>query len=477
MARICHSRISLDLVAAMRWSIQNTRTTLWLRILLGIVGIISQTCLAQSGSLGPHEQVRTSLVKIIVTAKASQDGTGAECGRCTVKRVGTGFFISEDGLVATSHHITNGFSGLVPNSLRFQVVYETSQGSKSLNAEVDAINARRDILILKAQTKGFRYPFLRTLRRPGPKVVLSKTPVFTSGYPDGYGYATNNGYITAKEGPTGHLYLWVTNMGFKSGQSGSPVYLDSGHLIGIVKGSEQQVSHNNFIVPIRYLRSLNLVQEEDLPRPGDGQGSERSNSPKPSKEPKSAFEEEIIEVFLGTGSGNVETRTRTKSFVWRNDHCEAPRIVTGNIEASEGWTIRESSVSVYPTVVSSKSSFFGTRELEAKRIAVQGLVRNSGRCIFGRGDGRGTLVINVKYVEERSLKKEPTLLFKGALSKSKKLTVPISFSELQSVRITFTKRSDTETLVFNTLGQGSNSFFSVHYNFQKQVLELSKKSN
>ena len=102
----------------------------------------------------------------------------------------------------------------------------------------------------------------------------------------------------------------------------------------------------------------------------------------------------------------METQDRTFKFGTRNRHCRGPQNVRWGVSATPGWKIDEHSITVRPTVQSSRSSLDGVTDPSPEGFYIKGRVVNSGKCIkaFGQTiakDGRGSLHVAGTYKETR----------------------------------------------------------------------------
>jgi hypothetical protein len=67
------------------------------------------------------------------------------------------------------------------------------------------------------------------------------------GFPLQQPLSVNSGTLSSKDGPRG---LWKTDTLVNEGSSGGPVFDNTGHVVGIIKGGIQEAPGNNFIVPV-----------------------------------------------------------------------------------------------------------------------------------------------------------------------------------------------------------------------------------
>jgi hypothetical protein len=87
-------------------------------------------------------------------------------------------------------------------------------------------------------------------RGDGSRVVPGATPVFSIGYPQGYGFTVDQGIVKSFEGPR-QAHLWLTSMTFKEGQSGSPILLSDGTVVAVAKGDDLDARSIGLVLPAR----------------------------------------------------------------------------------------------------------------------------------------------------------------------------------------------------------------------------------
>ena len=202
-----------------------------------------------------HDEIRSALV-FIETSGTAQEGDLAGLPD-SVRTQGTGFVITSDGFILTSHHILDAHAQA--RSLRLTITgrFGDYQGETFPLTVVQA-NPFLDLVLLKARLRqGQVAPFAplglaSDVPRPG-------TRLFTSGFP-GATYLPAEGDMIDDAGTLPHLKQVL--MSVHPGQSGSPVYLENGRVVGIVKGSLKDpqsggdIPGKSLFVPIELADSL-----------------------------------------------------------------------------------------------------------------------------------------------------------------------------------------------------------------------------
>ena len=180
----------------------------------------------------------------------------------TVAWTGSGFLLSNNGLVATNNHVAAGASSL-------KVLFPTT--GKEFAAKVVLKDPNNDLAIL--QLDGFSlemlhqsvisYGFRRT------RSVALGDPVFTIGFPLsdmlGQNPKFTNGTISSKSGLGDDMVHLQINAPIQPGSSGSPVFDTEGNVIGVAvatlnpettKGIGAIPQNVNFAVKSDYLVNL-----------------------------------------------------------------------------------------------------------------------------------------------------------------------------------------------------------------------------
>ncbi len=81
-------------------------------------------------------------------------------------------------------------------------------------------------------------------------------PVHILSYPLGQSLTINSGSLTSKDNPRGY---WKVDALVTEGSSGGPVFNDTGHVIGLVKGGIREAAGTNFIIPASVFSDLITV--------------------------------------------------------------------------------------------------------------------------------------------------------------------------------------------------------------------------
>ena len=198
-----------------------------------------------------HAKIRPSLVYLKATGIQSEES--ALAGQ-KVSEQATGFIISDDGLVLTTYHL---IGSLGPNVDGQTVAIEATIGRKAATpqfTEVPVMNAMPllDLLLLKLPRGTDPY---KAVEIGSAANLQTSDTVFTSGFPRSDDYITDDGKLSERGGPRGHLWT-MTDMQMEGGQSGSPVYDANGTVVAIAKGSNKSAPNRSYVIPMQFADPL-----------------------------------------------------------------------------------------------------------------------------------------------------------------------------------------------------------------------------
>lgn len=201
------------------------------------------------------ETLKPDPEKIIRQSTVIVEVHGFDKNNHEISVAGTGFCISVEGYVVTARHLTDDAvaHGASPESITYVIKTPNVVGSKDAPAQLFWKSVGSDEMVLASpQHGGDRIVPLKPNLHPRGDIKLGITEVYTGGFPEGYPLVIDKGIIRSFVAPGNvHLPVWVTNMSFKHGQSGSPVILADGTVVGIVTAIDQDASTIGFITPIR----------------------------------------------------------------------------------------------------------------------------------------------------------------------------------------------------------------------------------
>lgn len=167
----------------------------------------------------------------------------------------TGFIVSHDGHVVTVAHLN-----VTPTQKLFAIVGQTSGTSFPLTL------LDRDEAVDVAIWRFPQSPICRTAATISSKSLNLLDPVLALGFPTNSGFTASTLAITNLQTQRGFL---KTDGFLEPGNSGGPVFNQSGQVVGIVHGGGTPGTENNEIIPIgiaiSLLRKWNVPAAIDTP--------------------------------------------------------------------------------------------------------------------------------------------------------------------------------------------------------------------
>lgn len=187
------------------------------------------------------------------------------------KASGSGFFLTENGLLATNYHVVEGMGDI-------EVTFDRNGEKESYPAAVVLSDKKNDISILRIESKDFvsmpeiPYNFTTQIKDTGSEV-------FTLGFPISDVLSQEvkytDGKISAKSGIQNDPTVYQISVPIQHGNSGGPLFDSDGNLVGITSSGlnrEYFQSENvNFAIKTSYLKDLvdMLPQHVDLQTKAD----------------------------------------------------------------------------------------------------------------------------------------------------------------------------------------------------------------
>jgi serine protease Do len=171
--------------------------------------------------------------------------------RFSVPSLGTGFVISEEGLIVTNHHVVEDVDEI-------EIVF--SDGERS-DAEVVGSDAKTDIALIRASAQREYVP----LPLGDSDALLPGDWVIAVGNPFGLDHTVTAGIVSAKgrdigQGPYDDFIQ--TDAAINPGNSGGPLLNMAGEVIGIASAINPQANTIGFAVPINLAKEI-LPQLEE----------------------------------------------------------------------------------------------------------------------------------------------------------------------------------------------------------------------
>lgn len=210
----------------------------------------------------------TGAVVELLAVGPGENQNNRQCG-------GTGFFVNEEGYILTNAHVVDEAERCLKTGAGVKIVVRLSapgrKAARAVSCDRVGVDEVHDLAVLKteqslnADSAGEALPFVRldlSEVKNGAAVTVSGYPLFA------WNAVTQSGSVgrrdsqrLSKLSPEPSEVL-VLNLSLRPGNSGSPVYLDSGGgVVGIVEGRER--GSETLAVPVRYaVKLLNCLKVE-----------------------------------------------------------------------------------------------------------------------------------------------------------------------------------------------------------------------
>ncbi len=163
--------------------------------------------------------------------------------------MGTGFVISDDGLVATNLHV-------IGEGRPFTV--ELANGKEARVVEVYAADRHLDLALVRIEAPGETF---KPLQVAGDETLADGAPVVVMGNPYGLKYSVVSGVLSGRREVDGRSMLQLA-VPIEPGNSGGPVLDLEGRVHGVVTMKSAVTENLGFAVPSTHLTTL-----RDKPNP------------------------------------------------------------------------------------------------------------------------------------------------------------------------------------------------------------------
>lgn len=157
--------------------------------------------------------------------------------------MGTGFFISSDGIAISNYHVLEGAS---------KGVVKTIEGKTFQIEQIISSSEKADLIKFKVNLKGEISTFLNTKT----SVVEKGEKIFVIGNPHGFESSVSEGIISSVRPSDEYGTILQITAPISPGSSGSPVMTFDGKVIGVATFQFSEGQNLNFAVGINSLNSL-----------------------------------------------------------------------------------------------------------------------------------------------------------------------------------------------------------------------------
>lgn len=193
---------------------------------------------------------RVKAATVFISARRTLTNTGQ-----VESREGTGFVISSRGFVLTTAHTVEKGDGVDQVTIKGAIASRYAQGASMHVIERND----HDVALLQFDDTSKPYPNV-TLGNPGS--VSASVTLCSVGFTAGREYFFVTGAL-GERGGGGEGGFWATQMPSNPGDSGAPVFISSGGVVGIKRGAYEGLQNVNQIIPLNLAQ--NLINEAVLP--------------------------------------------------------------------------------------------------------------------------------------------------------------------------------------------------------------------
>ena len=214
----------------------------------------------------PDGSVLRSLVQLVAIGPGEQ-GKNQECSA-------TGFLVNEEGYIITNAHVVEDARQCLGNSPNAKIVAKLgpsdSRTAPAVSCTVARIDEVRDLALLKTDRPPTVGPAAeQAFALLDPREAALGTPMIVSGYP-GFAWmpVTQSGKLVWRgnrklsEKSEESSEVLILDIHLRPGNSGSPVYLSTGDIVGVVVEGDLSEASHSIAVPIRY--AIELMKSHGL---------------------------------------------------------------------------------------------------------------------------------------------------------------------------------------------------------------------
>ncbi len=166
-----------------------------------------------------------------------------------ILRLGSGFFISQNGDIITNYHVLKGAES---------AEVKTSDGKTYTISDIVAVDEKNDIIRLSVNIPS-KYVLPLSLSETTPEIGER---IIVYGSPLGLEKTLSDGIISAIREVPGYGKLIQITAPISPGSSGSPVLNMKGEVVGVATFQIIEGQNLNFAIPSDRITSLNLIEEE-----------------------------------------------------------------------------------------------------------------------------------------------------------------------------------------------------------------------
>lgn len=167
----------------------------------------------------------------------------------TQASIGSGFFVSADGLIVTNFHVA---SQLALEPERYQGVYVTMEGLEG-EVELLAFDVQRDLAVLRAKGRTAAAPVLSF--RPATEALAQGERIYSLGNPLDIGFAVTEGTYNGLVKRSFYPRIFFGGA-LNPGMSGGPAVDDAGRVLGVNVAKRLDGEQVSFLIPAEFAQAL-----------------------------------------------------------------------------------------------------------------------------------------------------------------------------------------------------------------------------
>jgi hypothetical protein len=211
-----------------------------------VVGGIA-SALADSPGESISKAYAKSMVFLVVKGKTPDEAVDCKSG--------TGFMISSDGYALTSWHLLTDKNGVQFASLSIRGSIASPYDCRDPIGDIQSFemvsaNRDQDTVLLKVTRDKGPYDFVSVCRDTS---IGTGATLWALGFAVGQNLQPRQLTLGTRFGPRG---FWEIGDPIDAGYSGSPVFNDTGRLVGLIFGDLAEARAKGYVVPIQHVAEL-----------------------------------------------------------------------------------------------------------------------------------------------------------------------------------------------------------------------------
>ena len=165
---------------------------------------------------------------------------------------GTGFLLDTNGYIITNYHVIEGARTIKVSGIN-------DDNNKKYSAKVEVSDKQNDLAIIKIEDASFYplasipYAFKFTTSSVGENCFVLGYPLIST---MGMDIKLTNGIISSKTGFDGNIAQYQISAPVQPGNSGGPLFDQSGNIIGIVQAKHAKAENAGYAIKASYIRNL-----------------------------------------------------------------------------------------------------------------------------------------------------------------------------------------------------------------------------